>query len=38
LLKVTEMLARLGLAQSKRTYPTPAKVYDFRIEAVPAAV
>lgn len=37
LLKVTEMLARLGLAQSKRTYPTPAKVYDFTIEAVPVA-
>jgi Asp/Glu/hydantoin racemase len=31
LLAVTEMLVRLGLAQSKRTYPLPRRVYDVQI-------
>jgi allantoin racemase len=36
LLAVTEMLARLGVAQSKRTYPTPRQFYDFSIVAASA--
>jgi allantoin racemase len=31
LVKVTEMLVRLGLRHSKRTYPKPRQVYDFEI-------
>ena len=30
--KVTEMLVRLGLTQSKKTYPKPRQIYDFTIE------
>lgn len=32
LLKVTEMLVRLGVRHSKRTYPKPRQVYDFTME------
>jgi len=34
LLKVTEMLVRLGLTQSKRTYPKPRRIYDFAMEQI----
>jgi allantoin racemase len=34
LLKVAEMLVRLGLTHSKRTYPKPRQVYDFTVENV----
>ena len=32
--KVMEMLVKLGLSQSKRTYPKPRQVYDFEIRDV----
>lgn len=31
LVKVTEMLVKLGLSHSKRTYPRPRQIYDFEI-------
>jgi len=37
LLKVTEMLVRLGLTHSKRTYPKPRQIYDFTMENIKIA-